>query len=56
MTIQPKGKQLKEIDNAIRHHYFEDDCNHENRDKCASHILNRIIGITGYKSRSVLSN
>lgn len=48
MTIREESK-LKEIDNAIRWHYFDDDCKHENYDKCCANIVSKIIKITQYK-------
>jgi len=50
--INKLEQKLKDIDNVIRGHYFEDGCKHEHRDKCLSFIANKIIEVTGYEPRS----
>lgn len=47
--------KLKEIDNAIRYHYFESDCSHVTYEACCRAILHKIIKITGYEERKTIT-
>lgn len=53
-AIESNYMKLENIDTAIRSHYFDEGCKHENISICYSFILHRIIEITGYQPRTSL--